>query len=275
MAYIHVAAVGGRGGSPDRFNSALRGIATDDRDRLYAAGDSEVKVFDAAGRLERRWGTSSPGWSVAVGAGGRVYVGEEGQLEIFETDGRLVETWRHAARLGRVTAIGFVNGDVLVGDAAGRAIRRYDADGTFLNDIGANNRMQGFLIPNGVVQFGVDTAGVIHAANPGKHRIEHYTPDDRPQGHFGRFDGNDPSGFGGCCNPTNVAVAGNLIYVTEKAGPRAKVYDLDGRLLAVIASGAFDPNCKNMSIAVDSRGRVYVADTVRLRILAFEKEAAS
>jgi len=38
----------------------------------------------------------------------------------------------------------------------------------------------------------------------------------------------------------------------------------------VIASEAFDPNCKNMSVAVDGRGAVYVADTVKLNILVFE-----
>jgi hypothetical protein len=87
-------------------------------------------------------------------------------------------------------------------------------------------------------------------------------------GHIGRFHGTDPAGFGGCCNPTNVAVR-DRIYVTEKAGPRAKVYDFDGTLQAVIASAPFDPNCKNMSVAVDGRGVVYVADTVKLAIFAF------
>jgi hypothetical protein len=52
-----------------------------------------------------------------------------------------------------------------------------------------------------------------------------------------------------------------------------KVYDAGGRLLAVIASVEFDRNCKNMDIAVDRDGRVYVADTVRLAVLAFEGDA--
>ena len=102
--------------------------------------------------------------------------------------------------------------------------------------------------------------------------MERYPPDGELLGHIGRFDGTDPAGFGGCCNPTNVAVR-DRIYVTEKAGPRAKVYDFEGNLLAVIASDAFDANCKNMSVAVDARGRVYVADTVKLCIFVFEPVA--
>ena len=104
----------------------------------------------------------------------------------------------------------------------------------------------------------------------GLHRVQRYTPDGKLLGQFGRFDGQDPSGFSGCCNPTNVAVSGaDRIYVTEKAGPRAKVYDAEGNLLSVIATDAFARNCKNMDVAVDSHGRVYVVDTVKLQILVF------
>jgi sugar lactone lactonase YvrE len=271
MAYTQVQTIAGRGNGPDRFVTALRSLAVDSKDRLYAAGDSEVKVFGRDGTFERRWPTSSPAHAVAVAGDGRVFVGESGQMEIFDEAGRLAHTWRDAQRLGRVTAIGFVGGDVLVADAAGRTIRRFDAGGRFLNDIGRNNRTEGFLIPNGVLDFSVDPSGVIHAANPGKHRVERYTPSDQLLGHIGRFDGIDPSGFPGCCNPTNVTVAGHdRLYVTEKAGPRVKVYDFHGRLLSVIATAPFDFNCKNMDIAVDGRGRVYVADTVRLEIVVFE-----
>lgn len=274
--YRQVRVIGGKGEGAHRFTRTLRSITVDASDRLYAVGDSELKVFDADGTLRRRWPTSKPGYAVAVADDGLVYVGEAGQVEIFDNGGALANTWRDAERLGRITAIGFVDGRVLVGDARDRAIRRYDMSGTFLNTIGKNNRMQGFRIPNGVVDFSVDAEGVIHATNPGKHRIERYTPDDRLLGHIGRFSGIDPAGFSGCCNPTNVAVAGrDRIYVTEKAEPRAKVYDFQGNLIAVIATDAFDPNCKNMAIAVDRRGRVYVVDTVRLEILAFEGDAPS
>ncbi len=99
--------------------------------------------------------------------------------------------------------------------------------------------------------------------------MERYAPGGELLGHIGRFDGIDPAGFTGCCNPTNVAIR-DAIYTTEKAGPRVKAYDFSGKLLAVIATEPFDANCKNMSIAVDSRGRVYVVDTVKAAIFVFE-----
>ena len=274
MQYSQVQLLAGKGAERDRFTASLRGVAVDRRDFVYAAGDQEIKVFDGAGRLQRRWSTAKPGLSVAVSGDGRVFVGQAGQVEIFDSAGRLSDTWRDQERLGLVTAIGFSKGNVFLADARDRCIRRYDAGGKYLNDIGKDNRMKGFLIPNGVVSFGVDAKGILHAANPGKHRVERYTPEGELLGHFGRFDGRDPVGFSGCCNPTNVAVTdGARIWVTEKAGPRAKVYDSVGKLLAVIATGVFDPNCKNMSIAAGSRGRVYVADTVKLQIFVFQPRA--
>jgi sugar lactone lactonase YvrE len=257
MEYRHVQTIWGKG--------ALRGIAVDGHGQLYAAGDSEINAIGP----NRRWPTSRPAHSVAVAGDGTVYAGEIGQIEIFDGAGKLLHTWRDAKLLGRVTAIGFTRDSVLAGDAADRAIRRFDAAGKFLNNIGKDNSTNGLLIPNGVVDFAVDAHGIVHAANPGKHRVERYTPGGELLGHIGRFDGVDPAGFTGCCNPTNVAVR-EVLYTTEKAGPRVKAYDFSGKLLAVIATDLFDANCKNMSIAVDSRGRVYVVDTVKAAILVFE-----
>jgi sugar lactone lactonase YvrE len=271
MQYRKVQVIGGRGEGPDRFRAELQSVAVDSRGRIYAAGDSEIKVFDAAGAIARRWSTAKPPLAVAPAADGSVYVGEAGQIEIF-SNGRLIDTWRNAQLLGRVTAIRFTEESVLAGDASDRAIRRLDRHGKLLNTIGKDNPVNGLLIPNGVVDLGVDGRGVIHAANPGKHRVEQYAADGRLLGHIGRFNGTDPAGFTGCCNPTNVAV-GECLYTAEKAGPRVKAYDFSGRLLAVIAGDAFDANCKNMSIAVDARRRLYVADTVKLAILVFEEVA--
>jgi sugar lactone lactonase YvrE len=248
------------------------GVVVDDKNRLFAVGDSEVKVFDSKGVLTHHWPTSQPGLSLAVGDE-KVYVGQEGQVEVYDRSGKLLETWRDPQKLGSVTAIGLVNGHVLVADSKDRCIRRLDSQGQFVNNIGKDNRMKGFNIPNGAVDFAVDARGIIHAANPGKHRVERYTPEGELLGHFGRWDYQNPQGFPGCCNPTNVTVHGDgLVYVTEKAGPRAKVYDAEGQLLAVIAAEEFDPNCKNMDLAVDSLGRVYIVDTVRLQIHVFVPE---
>lgn len=260
----------GKGTAAEQFTEALRGIAVDRQGRLLAAGDAEIKVFDARGALVKRLGTDTPPLAVATARDGTIWAGQAGQIEIFDPAGKRLGFWRDAVKLKRVTAIGFAGESVFAGDAADRAIRRFDRQGRWQQDIGKDNNVNGFLIPNGAISFAVDARGVLHAANPGKHRVEQYGADGKLLGRVGRF-GMDAPGFPGCCNPTNVAVADH-IYVTEKAGPRAKVYDFAGNLLAVIATEPFDPNCRNMSIAVGAGGRVLVADTVKLAVFEFAPE---
>ena len=172
--------------------------------------------------------------------------------------------------MGLITAVAVRGEEFFVADASARCIRRYATDGTFKNNIGDKHRKGGFHIPNGIVDFDVDETGIVWVANPGMHRVERYTSGGELLGHIGRFDGVDPAGFPGCCNPTNVGLdrAGRIV-VTEKAGPRAKLYDREGSLLSVIADDGFDPASKNMDLAVDSHGRILVADTASLEIRVF------
>lgn len=273
MHYRQLGSIAGKGGAPHQFAHSLTGMALDRHGLLHVSGDSEIKVFDSAGRFQKRWPTRRPALAVAVSREGLVYAGEEGQIEIFDPATKTARVWRDPQILGRVTAIGFAGDTVLAGDAAARAIRRLDRSGHCLNTIGADNNVGGLLIPNGVVSFAVDGEGVIHTANPGKHRVERYSPEGKLLGHFGKFSFHEPAGFPGCCNPTNVSVA-ERIYVSEKGGPRLKVYSRDGEFQGVIAADCFDPNSKNISVQAGPRGRVYAADTVKLQIFVFEPEAA-
>lgn len=275
MPYRLVRRIGGKGVSPGQFREALRGVAVDGG-RVFAVGDSALKVFGPDGELVAQWPTSRPGECVALDGAGRAWVGEWKQVEIFDVKQGRVSTFRDPERLGRVTAIGFARSDVFLADALARCIHRYDAERRFLNEIGDRHRKGGFDIPNGVLDFAVGGDAEIRAANPGMHRVERYTADGVLVSQFGRFDGRDPAGFGGCCNPTNVAVdARGRVIVSEKAGPRVKVYDAAGELVTVVADAAFDAGCRNMDVAVDAHGRIYVADTVRLEICVFSPAEAA
>lgn len=274
VRYQLLRSMGGRGAAPSEFSTALRGLALDRYSGSYLVGDSEIKLFDPQGQLARRWSTVKPAFSVAIGPENTVWAGESGQIEIFSSAGKPLDVWRREAELGRVTAIAFgASSFVYAADASARAIRRYDVkSGKLLNTIGTNNPTHGFLVPNGMLDFDVDGAGVVYAANPGKHRVERYAGDGTLLGKLGKFTGPDPAGFSGCCNPTNVAVAGNSgVFVTEKAAPKAKLYGFEGQWKGVIeGDGFFDPMSRNMDLAVNAAGQVFVADTARCRVLVFQ-----
>jgi sugar lactone lactonase YvrE len=268
MGYRHVLTVAG-----GAFNASLTGLCCGAGRQLYVCGDSRICVFDAKGALQRSWSASRPVLSIAIRNDGAVFAGQAGQIEIFNRAGERSGMVSDAG-LGEVTAIAFIGRTLFAADATERCVKRYDGLNKPVHKIGLNNRTNGFAIPNGVLDLTVDSSGVLCVANPGKHRIERYTPDGELLGHIGRFGQNDPSGFPGCCNPTNVTFGAGRFYVTEKAGPRAKVLDSHGGLIGVIAADAFHPNSKNMRVAIDGGDRVYVADTVRRTVLAFEPEQA-
>ncbi len=270
MEYRQALVISGKGAEENQFTETLRGIAVDGSGLIYAVGDLDVKVFDGAGKLLRRWRTEQPGYCVAIDDKGDVYVGEVGRIEKFDATGNRLTVLTDEERMGRVTAIGFSGEHLVIADAKDRCLRRYDAQGRWLNNIGKDNRTKGFLVPNGHLDFAIETQGTICAVNPGKHRVERYTVEGKLLNYFGRFGTRKPEDFPGCCNPTNLTLTtqGHVV-VTEKAGPRVKVFTADGKLLTVVASDGFDPNCKNMDVAVDSQGRVYVVDTFQLNIHVF------
>ncbi len=265
----------GRGSEPDRFMDSIRGICIGPENRLYAVGDSVLKIFDHGGVLLDSWKTSRPGYSVAATEEG-VWVGGQSQIERFDPAGKALEPWVDEQLLGLVSSLAVSGDEIFAADAHARWIRRLDSEGRLINNIGDRHRKGGFHIPNGKVDFAMADDGSLKVANPGMHRVETYRPDGEQLGYFGRFDGNDPAGFPGCCNPTNVAIgpAGQIV-VTEKAGPRVKVYDGDGAFLDVIASSeTFDATAKNMDVALDADGCIYVTDPVRLTITVFTRVAS-
>jgi len=111
---------------------------------------------------------------------------------------------------------------------------------------------------------------VVRATDTGRHQVSSWALDGTPLGKFGKFGMSDPADFVGCCNPMNVATTPDGKVVTaEKMVARVKVYEPDGRLLAVIGPEHFDAKCTQIHLAVDAKGRILAADPVRREITVF------
>lgn len=276
MSYRRTASIGGNGQPAARLMESARALCWSPDGYWYLAGDQEILAFDSAGAFQRRWSTGLPALSLTLDPQDRIWAGQQGQIELFSRQGELLETWRNPEDFGWITAIAVTEGDLYLADARSRWIHRYDADRALINHIGDRHRKGGFHIPNGVLDFAVDLDETVVVANPGMHRVERYKPNGESLGYFGRFGQHDPEGFPGCCNPTNLAVGPDgEIVVSEKAGPRVKVYDPEGHLIAVVADGdAFDPACKNMDLAVTRTGVIGVVDPVGRQIVTFEGTTA-
>lgn len=269
--------IGGAGIAAARLLKSARAVSWSPDGSWYLAGDQEVLAFDSAGGFLRRWSTALPAWSLALDPSGRVWAGEDGRIEVFSPEGRLEDTWRNEELLGFITELAVTADEVFVADARSRWIHRFDRQRALVNHIGDDHRKGGFHIPNGVLDFAIDLDGTVVVANPGMHRVERYRPDGEALGYFGRFGQHEPEGFPGCCNPTNLALGpGGEIVVSEKAGPRVKVYDAQGELTAVVAAGDdFDAACKNMDLAVTDTGAIGVVDPVERMVVVFELAAST
>ncbi len=269
--YTRVAVLAGPG-TPGEFRRSLSGICVGPSDASYALGDDEIRVFEAGGRVVRSWKAPEKASCLGVAADGRVAVGSPGRVDLYSGSGAHIAGFAVGTRdkPAEVSAVRLVGDSVLVGDPGARIVRRYDLHGTETGVIGAQNKTGGFMLPNKSLDFDVDAAGVLHAADSGRHQVSSWSPDGAMVGAFGKFGTARPEDFVGCCNPVNVAAAPDGGIVTaEKAIARVKVFSKDRSLLAVIGPEHFDPMCRHIHLAVNSTGRIVAADPERRTIAVF------
>jgi hypothetical protein len=269
--YVRSASIGGPG-SAYPFRRSLIGIAVGPGDLIYALGDEEVRVFEPGITLVKNWKVPEKSACFAVGPDRRVYVGLPGRVEIFDADGNRAGGFAAGAdnKPADITAIKIFQKDILVADAAARIIRRYNAAGKQIGIIGDKAKAGNFILPNRSLDLDIDAKGNIRATDTGRHQVTAWALDGSPLGSFGKFGMTDPADFVGCCNPVNLALAPDGKIVTgEKMVARVKVYEPDGKLLAVIGPENFDPQCTQIRLAVDSKGRILAADPVQREVKIF------
>ena len=263
-------------------------IAVDETGNIYIAGDTSITVFDQnKNRIKNINLTQKPNCLTVFGD--RIYVGVIDHIEIYSTDGENIETWKSLGEPAVLTSIAVDKNNVYAADAGNRLVVRYDKNGNIINRIGKKDpdrNIGGFVIPSPYFDIAVAEDGLLRVVNPGKHRIEAYTAKGDLEFSWGKPSSNI-EGFCGCCNPINFAILPDGSFVTcEKGLTRIKVYDPDGSFSGVVAgseqltegrsvslcnipsqcqSGGFD-------VAADSKGKVYVLDTLKNIVRIFEKK---
>jgi len=269
--YVRTATLGGAVSSHP-IRRSLNGVAVGPADRIYLLGDGEVRIFEAGGEFSGAWKAPERAACIHVTSEGLVYLGAQDRLAIYDLKGNPMGGFS-AGESGNpavITAIKVVRNEILVADSDSRCIRRYDSQGRELGRIGTQNKTGSFMLPNRWLDFDVDSRGVIHATDSGRHRVSSWALDGSPLGGFGKFGMSHPADFVGCCNPVNLAVSPDGEIVTgEKMVARVKVYEPAGKLVALMGPDNFDQQCTHIYLAVDSKRRILAGDPVRREVVIF------
>ena len=256
---------------------ALRSIAIDRQDRLYALGASGVRILAPDGSGLGAWSPPEPAFAIAADDCGTIYVGLANRIIKYDLSGKELGGWTISqadpGRPSHITSIATVRDSVYVADAGNACVHAYTANGDFKNDIGKRDLaagIVGLVLPSPYLDVVVDNQDRLVVTNPGRLHVETYLLSGVLESSWGR-PGLAPDQFEGCCNPTNLALTREGWVVTSEKGIlRVKVSDRAGKLLAYLPPGTFGAKEPGMDLAVDSRNRIYVAATDSGKILVFE-----
>jgi tripartite motif-containing protein 71 len=235
------------------------GIAVDAKGNVYVGhwNDNKVAAYSPSGKLLREWGKKGTGdgefqlpGSVALGPDGLLYVPDQGNSRVqkFTTDGKFVGKWGSHGK----------------------------EPGQFGGNSGAGGRFAG---PQFVA---FDLAGNVYTTDADLKRVQKFTPDGKLFGHWGSG-GAEPGGFGPpplqrngkvstMGGPIGICVdRQNRVWVGA-TNSRVQQFTNDGKYLRGIGGLGAKPGQFHVphALALDSRGFLYVADTMNGRVQKFD-----
>lgn len=243
----------------------LRGLAVDSNDTVFATGDRRVFAYDANGRPSRSFALNEEAHCLAASNSAEIYVGLKEHVEVFDAGGTRKSTWTSLGEKAFVTSLAVHNGHLVAADSGNKQLWLFTTAGKLLKFING-----GFVVPSPYFDVDFDHEGNIWAVNPGRLRLEKYTPGGKKLDTWGKAS-MELDGFPGCCNPTHFAIGEGGSFVTaEKGIARLKKYDSRGTLQGVVAGpDRFKEGITGLDLALDSKGRVLVIDNTRREIRIF------
>jgi hypothetical protein len=253
-------------------------VAFDAPGALYVAGDEAVRKMTADGQVEWEMPVGGEPTCVTVDPEGTILVGMRQSVEVYDQSGQLLMTLAPEGQNTWITSMAAWPDDRFVADAGSRRILRYDGAGSLLGEFAAMDHERGIpalSVPSPHLDVTPGSDGNLVIANPGRRSIQvHSRTDGALLASWGKS-GNDVEGFGGCCNPTDIALLSDGRVVTSEKGlPRVKVYSADGGLLSVVAPpDVFARSTVSIDLATDQSGRVAVLDPHRGVVRIYEERA--
>ena len=151
------------------------------------------------------------------------------------------------------------DGTFYVSEYGANRIAKCNARGVRISTFGRTGRADGLLL--GPQYMTLDSRGYLWVTDWGNSRVVR----------FG-MDGSFIQSIPGINGPTGIAAHEDRLYVSEKAGKRILVYDLNGNLLGTLGEGTLD---QPEGISFTASGRLLVADANRIMECDVDRETWS
>ncbi|HNQ87670.1 MAG TPA: hypothetical protein PKM73_03440 [Verrucomicrobiota bacterium] len=254
-----------------------RRLAITDAGQLLVASGHSISRMDANGNVIAAIPLPGPAHCLTTTPEGALYVGLGDHIAVYDAQGKPSTTWSAPAQKAWLTGLSAGPGVLYAADAGNRVVWCFDTAGKILRQLGRKDTRRGipgFVVPSPFFDLRWHRDGLLRVANPGRHRIEAYTPEGDLEFFWGK-----PTaaidGFCGCCNPCHFTLMTDGRYLTcEKGLPRVKVYREHGDFECVVAGAeSFPENLKHgsgqagqdrpnpgLDVAVDRQGRVFILD---------------
>lgn len=287
---------GGYGKADGEFDSPV-GIALGPDDEIYVSEfrNQRVQRFTPEGKFLGGFPVQPHAGGVAVGADGVVYVAHwnSNKVAAHSPTGDLLREWGQKGtadgefQLPGSLALG-PDGLLYVPDQGNSRVQKFRTDGTFVGKFGQLGSEPGqfgggqaaggrFAGPQFVA---FDRLGNVYTSDAALDRIQKFTPDGQLQAYWGN-ESSEPGGFGppptntdgtpGMGGPIGLCVDRDDRVWVSATNNRVQQFTNDGTYLRGIgeegsAPGQFDvPH----GLVLDSRGFLYVCDTMNDRIQKF------
>lgn len=269
--------VGYRERAPIPFTEKIRALAIGPEDHLFVSVGFAVVELSPEGKELRRFELQTAASCLAAHAD-KLYLGCSDHIEVLTpADGSKV-AWPAAGTGAFLVSLAVGQDTVVAGDSGLRRYHRWKPDGTALGEV-AGNPAAGATANAGVPSTYYDVAaaadGTFWATDAGHFGLVHMDAQGQSLGRFGK--GSEAiEDFGGCCNPTQVAVApGGILVTVEKKPDLVKTYRTDGSFVSVVAGPkAFQAKTFVPDVAADSRGRIALVDPKAKSVRIFEPKTA-
>lgn len=251
----------------------LKGLAVSSDDILFVTGNKTVSCYTPDGKLLKSFKIKEEAHCIAAGKKDEIYIGMKDHVEVYALNGSRLGVWSGLGETAHITSLAVKDDLAVIADYGNKQLWLFSKEGNlvrFIKTLNKSNHREDFRIPSPYFDVNFDTEGNIWAVNPGRHRLEEYSPDGTQKSSWGKAS-MEIDGFTGCCNPTHFTVtADGDIITAEKGIVRVKLYTRDGLLKGVVAGPAsFREGTTGLSLATDSKGNVYVADPARKQARVF------